>query len=194
MTNLRAKMFNKRASGPKSKPEMVIKALDLKAGKKIADIGAGGGYFSIKFGSKVGESGIVYAIDINPEFLKFIRDESNKNHLKNIKVVLSEKVFETIPKKSLDLIFIRNVLHHIPDRIDYFKRMVQVLRVDGQVAILDYNSNGRFSFHKLFGHYIPKEEIIQLMKDAGYELNESFDFLPEQSFLIFNIRSNGVYN
>ena len=190
MGNLRAKMFNRRAASPKSKPDQILKVLGLEVGQKIADIGAGGGYFALWFGRIVGKSGLIYAVDINPEFLNFIQDESVKNGLDNIKTVLSDNIFGLLPKRGLDLIFIRNVYHHIPTRIDYFKKIAEVLKKDGRVVILDYNSNGTFSFHKLFGHYVPKEKIIQDMQQAGYELKKSYDFLQEQSFLIFQPQTN----
>ena len=191
MGNLRAKMFNRRAASSKSKPDQVLKVLGLKIGQKIADIGAGGGYFALRFGDKVGKNGLIYAVDINPESLKFIRDESKKNGIDNIETVFGDNVFNLLPKKGLDLVFIRNVYHHIPTRIEYFKKIAEVIKKDGRVAILDYNSNGTFSFHRLFGHYVPKEKIIHDMHQAGFELKKSFDFLPEQSFLIFQLKANG---
>ena len=69
MTN-KAKMFNKKASDPKNKPDQIIETLGLQPGQTIADIGAGGGYFSLRFADAVGRKGVVYAIDTNPEFLE----------------------------------------------------------------------------------------------------------------------------
>jgi ubiquinone/menaquinone biosynthesis C-methylase UbiE len=191
MKNLRAKMFNRRASNPKSKPELVLKTLKLKPGQRIADIGTGGGYFSFLFSKKVGKNGLIYAVDINPKFLKFVKNECKKKGIENLKIVLNDNIFKIIPKSDLDLIFLRNVYHHITARVEYFEKMSEILNKNGLVAILDYNSYGTFSFHRLFGHYVPKERIIQDLTKAGYVLNKSYDFLPEQSFLIFNKKANG---
>jgi precorrin-6B methylase 2 len=46
---------------------------------------------------------------------------------------------------------------------------------------------GRFSFHRKFGHYVPKEIIIAEMKEAGYRLEKDLSFLPEQSFVILSL-------
>jgi len=54
MTNFQAKIFNKKASNPKNKPDQIIKAIALKPGQSITDIGAGGGYFSLRFAEIVG--------------------------------------------------------------------------------------------------------------------------------------------
>ena len=73
MENFQAKMFNKKASNPKSKPNQIIEAIALKPGQNIADIGAGGGYFSLRFSKIVGQEGKVYAVDTSLDFFEFIK-------------------------------------------------------------------------------------------------------------------------
>lgn len=73
MRNLIAEMFNKKASDPKNKPDDILKALELQPGQKVADIGAGGGYFSLRFAEVVGKNGQVFAVDTDPKFLEYIR-------------------------------------------------------------------------------------------------------------------------
>ncbi|MGQ9507655.1 MAG: hypothetical protein ACUVTB_07390 [Candidatus Bathycorpusculaceae bacterium] len=81
----------------------------------------------------------------------------------------------------------RNVTHHLSNRVEYFKRLRGALRRNGRVAIIEYKAGGgRFSFHRKFGHYVPKETLIDEMKDAGYRLEKDLNFLPEQSFMIFS--------
>jgi hypothetical protein len=60
------------------------------------------------------------------------------------------------------------------------------LKTSGRVAIIEYRSGRRFSFHRLFGHYVAKEKIVDEMKEAGYKLEKEEDFLPEQSFTLFS--------
>ena len=68
LENLKARMFNKEASNPKNKPDEVLNVLKLRQGQVIADIGAGGGYFSLRFAEIVGENGRVFAVDTNQNF------------------------------------------------------------------------------------------------------------------------------
>ena len=70
MANFQAKMFNRKASDPKNKPSQIIESVALKPGQSIADIGSGGGYFSLEFAKIVGEEGRVYAVDTKPELLE----------------------------------------------------------------------------------------------------------------------------
>lgn len=63
--------------------------------------------------------------------------------------------------------------------------MKGLLKASGRIAIIEYKPGGSFSFRRLFGHFIPKENLIREMSEAGYGQYQDFDILPEQSFLIF---------
>jgi len=180
-------MFNKKAFDPKNKPDEILEALALQQGQKVADIGAGGGYFSLRFAEAVEKDGQVFAVDTNPKFLEFIKNSAKEMGLDNVETVLTAEDNPTLRGKSIDLIFMRNVCHHLPNRVEYFKRLRGALKPRGRIAIIEYRAGGRFSFHRKFGHYVPKEIIIEEMKDAGYRLEKDLDFLPEQSFMIFSL-------
>lgn len=182
-------MFNKKALDPRNKPDEIIEAIGLKCGQIIADIGAGGGYFSLRFAEIVGQDGKVYAVDTNPEFLQFIEDSANEKGLKNIITLLVENKL-ILPEKSLDFVFMRNVTHHLPNRVGHFKNLKQFLKPNGRIVIIEYKKGKIFNFHRLFGHYVSKEIIIQEMKEAGYLLEKEFDFLPEQHFTMYKQQSD----
>jgi len=188
MKNSKAKMFNKKASDPKSKADQILEALELRQGQNIADIGAGGGYFSQRFADAVGRKGKVYAVDTNPEFLEFIRNSAEEKGLNNVKTILATEDKLILSQKSLDFIFMRNVYHHLPNRVEYFKNLTGILKPDGKIVIIEYKRGGLFSFHRIFGHYVLQETIVNEMGEAGYRLKENFDFLPEQSFTIFAMK------
>ena len=187
MYNLKAKMFNRKAAGPKSKPDKVIRSLSLKEGQHVADIGVGGGYFSFRFAELVGESGKVYGIDTDRKFLEFLETNAKKQGYSNIVTVLAEGKGFPLSSNKLDLVFLRNVCHHIPDRVNYFREIATCLKPDGRVAIIDYSGKGSWSFHRMFGHYVDKGTISLEMIEAGYQLSEEYDFLPEQSFQVFRL-------
>lgn len=185
MANFQAKMFNKKASDPKNKPDQIIEAIALKPGQSIADIGAGGGYFSLRFAEIVKEEGRVYAVDAKPEFLEYVKNSAKERGLNNIMPILVKEDRLNLPKKSLDFIFMRNVTHHIPNRVKYFRNLKDFLKSDGRIVIIEYKKGKFFTFRGLFGHDIPKEVIKQEMEEAGYLLEKEFDFLPEQHFVIY---------
>ncbi len=189
MVNYKARMFNRKASDQKSKPNQILETLALHPGQTIADIGAGGGYFSLRFADAVGSMGHVYAVDTNQEFLKYIRKLAGEKGLSNLATILVTKDNPlSLPEESVDLVFIRNVSHNLSNRTKYFRELRKVLKPKGKVAIIEYRRDGGIlSLRKLFGHYLPKETILKEMTEAGYRLEEDFDFLPEQSFTIFRI-------
>jgi len=188
MSNFQARMFNKKASDPRSKPDQIIEAIALSPGKSIADIGSGGGYFSLRFAKIVGEEGRVYAVDTKPEFLEYIKHSAKEEGLDNVIPILVSGDKIDLPEKSLDLIFMRNVTHHIPNRVEYFKNLKRFLKPDGRIAIIEYKKGKIFTFRGLFGHYVPKETIVQEMEEAGYLLEKEFNFLPEQHFTIYMVK------
>ena len=185
---IKAKLFNKKASDPKNKPQDVLDSLRIEKGSIIADIGAGGGYFTLRFADTVGEKGRVYAIDTNPEFPEFIRNCAKEKGLDNVETILAAGDNLNLPEGILDLIFVRNVYHHLKNRVEYFRKLRILLKPEGRVAVIEYKPGGFFSFHAIFGHYVKREVIVEEMGKAGYTLDEKFDFLPEQSFTVFSIQ------
>ena len=184
--SLQAKMFNRKASNPKNKPDQILETLALEPGQDVADIGAGGGYFSLRFAELVGKDGKVFAVDTNSEFLEFIKKNCREKGLNNVKTILVIENRLTLPE-NVDLVFMRNVCHHIPNRLEYFRNLKDLLKAGGRITIVEYRSAKRLSFRGMFGHYVPKEAIIREMNEVGYQLQEDLDFLPEQSFTIFSL-------
>lgn len=181
-------MFNRKATDPKNRPNEILEALALRQGQKIADIGSGGGYFTLQFAEVVGKDGRVFAVDTNPKFLEYIKNGAKEKGLENVETVLSTEDAPNLPEKRIDLIFMRNVYHHLTNRAEYLKKLRNALKPNGRIAIIDYRSSGgHFSFHRKFGHYVPKEIITAEMREAGYQLDRDLDFLPEQSFMIFSL-------
>jgi len=189
MSEKKAKMFNEKAANPKYKADQIIQTLSLKPGQTVADIGSGGGYYTFRFAKSVGESGQVYAIDTNQEFLEFINTQAREQGLSNVVTHLTVSDHPDLPKNAFDYIFLRNVTHHLQNRTNYFKNLKEALKPNGKVAIIEYDDRGSlFSFHKLHRHFVPKEILVEEMKQAGYLLQKSYDFLSEQSFMIFSIK------
>lgn len=181
----KVEMFNRKASKRKYKSNEVIDTLKIKKGFKIADIGSGGGYFTFKFAEKVGLEGRVYAIDTNSEFLKYIESQSIKNKLKNITTIQTEDDKPRLPNQKLDYIFLRNVYHHLPNRIKYLQELGIGLKDTGRIIIIEHNGSGFFNFNKIFGHFVKPEIIIKEMKKAGYIVDNKYYFIRQQSFTMF---------
>jgi ubiquinone/menaquinone biosynthesis C-methylase UbiE len=175
-----ADFFNRDAASPENKPDEIISALGLKPGMGVADLGAGGGYFTLRFARAVGKEGKVYAVDIREDLLEIIRDAVSKSRLDNVVYVCAREDDSMLPEGSADLIFVRNVFHHLPDQEKYFRNIRPKLRPGGRIAIIEYKKGSYYA-----GHETPEETVIASMKKAGYALWKRYHFLEKQSFTIF---------
>ncbi len=178
--------FNRLAEESQSRSDEVMQSLDIRAGDSVADLGAGGGYFTVKLARAVGVKGKVFAVDVNDECLAYIRQYAEKEKIGNVTCVKGTFEDSTLPAKSVDLVFVRNAYHDIGNRTVYFSRLRAALKKGGRVAIIDYLPGG--FFRRLYGHYIRPERIVSEMNDAGYEVIRTFDLLEKQSFQIFKAR------
>jgi arsenite methyltransferase len=187
-TSLFLRLLNKEASSKKSKADDIIRNLPIHEGSAIADIGSGGGYFTLLFARKVGKSGRIYAIDVKQKYLDFIRRSAEQKGINNIRYVLSLGDDLELPQASLDLMFARNVYHHLPEAGGYFRMLTKYLKPDGRVAVIEHKPKSGFGFITLFKHHTSRTTIVEDMRKAGYVVVKSFDFLPEQSFILFSLR------
>ena len=161
-------------------PAQVIEALKLTPGARVVDLGAGGGYFTFRLARAVGETGRVFAVDIDPGMIDYLEKRARKEELPQVIPVLAKPADPQIPEAEIDLIFLSNTFHHLEDRAAYFARLRPLLGPEGRVAIIEV-AKGGFPW----GHATPPEQIRSELEDAGYRRVEDFDFLPRQSFQLF---------
>ena len=165
--------------------DKVIATLQIPAGAVIADIGAGGGYFTFHLAKAAGPNGKVYAVDIDRGTNQLIDERANKEGVNNVQTILAKPNDPLLPQFAVDLIFTSNTYHHIDDRIVYFSNLRKYLKPAGRIAIIDYDRRAWLA--GLLRHYTPAEFIKREMEQAGYTLQQELTFLDRQSFLIFGV-------
>ena len=111
--------------------------LGLKPGDTVADLGAGSGYFTLRFAKAVGPQGKVYAVDVAPEMLDYIRQRAQDDDVKNIQLLQAFPHDPQLPLASVDMIFICDTLHHISERPTYYPLLVKALRSNMLCAEVD---------------------------------------------------------
>lgn len=189
MENKKAELLNSKAAREESKAAEVVAALRLKKGMRIADIGCGGGYFSLLFSKAVGSTGKVYMADTNPRMLDYATSLARERGAKNAIAVLAEESDPRLPGKA-GIIFMRSACHHMKDRAEYFRTLARYLAPGGKVALIDYRKGGFFAFRWLKGHYVEESIIKKEMEEAGFSLENSFDFIKRQWFMVFAPRKS----
>ncbi len=163
--------------------ERVIAALALEPGQSVADLGAGGGYFTFDLADAVGPAGLVYAVDVDEEMNERLAGLADERGYAQVQVVLAGTDDPRIPGDGVDLIFTSNTYHHIDDRERYFRDTARYLRPGGRLAVLDYRDEGLIQ--TIVGHATDGEVIKEELGRAGYRLVAEHDFIEKQHFLVF---------
>ena len=176
-----AKSFDDPARDAWQMPDKVIATLKLKAGQALADIGAGTGYFSVRL-AKANAKVRVYGVDIEPSMVEYLRSRAMKEGLTNITAIQAEADSPKLPA-GVDLVLIVDTFHHIPNRVQYFRKLSSSLNKGGRIAIIDFKPEATMGPPKEFR--FTSETIAAEPKDAGFKQIEKPDFLPQQNFLIF---------
>ena len=163
------------------KPHEVIQALGLKSDAVVADIGAGTGYFAVRFADRV-PGGRVYGVDTEPDMVKYLTERARREKRDNITAIAGAPDTPRLPEKA-DVILMVDVFHHIDDRSSYFRRLRASLKPGGRIAIIDFRLDSPDGPPK--AARIAPERVIAELKGAGYTLAREHGFLPNQYFLIF---------
>jgi ubiquinone/menaquinone biosynthesis C-methylase UbiE len=167
-------------------PDRVVESLAIKPGDRIADIGAGGGYFTFRLADAVGSEGKVYAVEVDDKLVEKLERKARKRGYSNVVVIKGEFDDPLLPDGEIDLVFLCNTYHHIEDRPGYFDHLRTDLERGGRVAIVDMKFSPLVRLFFLSGHSITMEAMQQEMEKANYRKQDDFAFLPAQNFVIFS--------
>jgi len=168
-------------------PEQVIAALDLSPGDRVAEIGAGNGYWLPWLAEAVGPDGRVYAVEVDDGLVEELLERVARESLDNVVVVRGRFDDPALPDGEIDLAMTCLTYHHIEERVVYFKQLQVDLSPRGRVAQLDDRDDvpPPFRWLQSAGHWTDPASMREEMAEAGYRRMEAFGFLPLQSFQIF---------
>jgi ubiquinone/menaquinone biosynthesis C-methylase UbiE len=158
----------------------VMDILGIAPGKSVADIGAGSGWFTVRAARRVG-SGLVYAVDINPEAIRYVGERARKQQLQNVKTILSQADNPLLPASSVDAVLLLKTYHEVARPVALLQNLRAALRPGAKVGVIDRNGNGE-------NHGVGRDVVIGEAKQAGYKLLEQFDFVKGDKmdyFLVF---------
>lgn len=159
----------------------VMDILGISAGKNVADIGAGSGWFTVRAARRVTDSGHVYAVDINSEAIQFINNRAKKEHLSNVTATLSKPDDPLLPANAIDAVLLLKAYHEVAKPITLLHNLCPALRPGAKVGIIDRNGNGE-------DHGVGSDVVIREASQAGYQLSGQYDFVKPDKvdyFLVF---------
>ena len=176
-----SKVFDDPERDAWQKPHEVIQALALKPDAIVADIGAGTGYFSVRFAHML-PKGRVYGVDTEPAMVKHLAERAQREGLKNVTAVAARPGDPRLPEKA-DLVVLVDTYHHVEDRERYFRNLQKALRPGGRVAVIDFRMDSPVGPPRKAR--VAPDTVKGEMKRAGYVLAQEHGFLPNQYFLVF---------
>jgi len=121
-----------------NKPELIMDALKIADGSKVAEIGAGGGWFTIRLAHRVNQRGVVYAEDVQPEMIEAIRRRVQRENLTNVRTVLGTTKDSRLPH-DLDAILINWAYNELEYRVAVLKNAAESLKPQGRIGIVDFS-------------------------------------------------------
>ncbi len=169
--------------GAWQKPDEVLRALGVQPGQVVCDIGAGPGYFSLKLARVVGESGHVFAVDVEPRILAALRERIGKGAARNVTPVLALPDHALLPPRACDLILVVDTFHHFPDGAAYLKQLTRALKPGGRIANIDFHKK-ELPVGPPVDHLVAREDFLKTAAAAGLRIVAEPTFLPYQYFLV----------
>jgi ubiquinone/menaquinone biosynthesis C-methylase UbiE len=149
--------------------DRVMDTLRLHPGSTVADIGAGGGWFSVRAARRVGPGGHVLAEDINPHAVDAIRQRAQKEGLPQITPVLGTPDDPKLPAESLDAAVMLRVYHEVAHPPVLLAELQRALKPGGRFGVIDHPGNGA-------DHGINPEVVRREVERAGFRYVGLYDF------------------
>lgn len=166
------------------RPDLVLAALDLKPGMKVADIGAGSGYYSSRMAERVGPGGVVYAVDVQPEMIEILRLQMKQQHVTNVTPVLGTETDPKLPEGALDLAIMVDVYHELAYPYEMLAAIVKSIKPGGRVVFIEFRGDDPKvpikAVHTMTEAQVRKEAAVQPL-----EWMKTVGGLPWQQVIIF---------
>ena len=166
-------------------PNRLVSALSLKPGYQVGDVGAGSGYLTWRMARVVGPTGKIYANDIQPEMISFLRTNLLVRGITNVVPVLGTTTDPRLPDNTLDLILLVDVYHECDHPLEMTRRMTDALKPGGRLVFVEYRGEERWipikPLHKMTAAQVRKEMALH----PRLAFVENLTNLPRQHILIF---------
>ena len=165
------------------RPDEVVAALGLHGDETVFDLGAGSGYFSFRLARAV-PRGKVVAADLEPEMIRHIHHKAMVEGITNLIPMIIKADDPQVPREA-DLVFVCDVLHHVPDRAGWLKKAASEMKPGARFVLIEFKE-GKLPEGPPEAVKIPRKELIELVSQAGLPFeSEKPDLLPYQVFLVF---------
>lgn len=179
-----AAWLERRSREEEERPEIILKAMNLKPDDVVADVGCGTGYFARRIAEKIPE-GKVYATDIQPEMIELLNNILEQAGVENVVPIVGEENDPKLPAGEIDWILLVDVYHEFQKPREMLDRMRESLSENGRVALVEYRLLGETAQHIKLEHRMSIEQVVKEWTPAGFRLVEVLEELPTQHLFVF---------
>jgi len=166
------------------KPDLLVEALKLEPGDSVADIGAGTGYFARRLARKVGETGKVYAVDIQPEMLVLLTNKMAELKIRNVKPVLGTITDPKLPTNSVDLVLMVDVYHEFSHPFEMVEAICRSLKPGGRLVFVEYRAEDPTVPIKRL-HKMTEAQVRKEATPHPLVWEQTLGVLPRQHIILF---------
>lgn len=165
------------------KPDHIMDALGIADGSIVADLGAGGGWFTLRLARRVGPNGIVYAEDVQPQMIEAINDRVRRENLSNVRTVLGTADDPRLPQR-VDAALIVDAYHEMQEPVTMLRNVAASLRPGGRLGIVGFLPGAGGPGPAPEDRPDP-DDVIAAAEQAGLVLQSHQPVPPFQFLLVF---------
>ena len=166
-------------------PAKLLKALDLKPGLTVADVGAGTGFHAFRIAPLVGPAGKVLAVDVQPEMVALIEARAKKEKVENVVAVKCTEADPKLPAGEVDLILLVDVYHELEFPHEVATKMVAALKPGGRIAFVEFRREDAAVPIKLVHKMSERQVILEMAEFPELEHTKTIAGLPWQHIVVF---------
>ena len=166
------------------RPDLLLAALELKPGMTVADVGAGTGYYSWQIAARIGETGRVHAVDVQPQMIALLKERMQRRGVRNVLPVLGSPTDTGLAPDSIDLALMVDVYHELDHPREILDSVMRALRPGGRLVLVEYRAEDDSVPIKR----LHKMSVAQIRREAGaqgFSWQKTVDTLPWQHIVIF---------
>ena len=184
MGHLGAGWLERSGREAEERTDILIENLKLKPDDKIADIGAGSGYFTFRL-AKLVPQGEVYAVDISPQMLGIIKAKKGKLKAENVTPVLGTTTELNIEDNSVDCVLMVDAYHEFSHPKEMGDAIYRALKPGGKLVLIEYRMEDPLVPIKKL-HKMSEKQSIREISATGLVWEETLSVLPQQHFMVFS--------
>lgn len=165
-------------------PLKLLNSLKIQPGQTICDFGCGNGFHSLQLAKRVGPTGAVHAIDIQPEMLEMLRERAGPRGLANIKPILATEQESGLAAAAFDMVLMVDVYHELSNPPEILAAVHKSLKRDGRLVLVEFREEDE-AVPILPLHKMSQPQVVKELEANGFKLVGQFDRLPWQHVLQF---------